>query len=247
MGPVGARSTSPEARCILTRPCSFNGVRQFLKNDRKSGLPHRPLLGAYFGCAIAQEQDTPGSVHIDVSDYAFGLNVVCCWGPFASSKIRLYPLQTAFEMVPGDIVFFLGRVLVHGVGDIVGGRRNMFDCYSHETVMSWADRMRHHEQFLLGKATLDPEIDEKIQKYGYFPRNAANPKKHSKQAPKPPKAKASKSSETKGKGKAIEENSEEEQEEGAQTITVPDTEPEDAADLFASLESYLYQNSGYHT
>jgi hypothetical protein len=67
----------------------------------------KPLCGAWFGCAINQNQITDGEPHIDKSNYHFGYNVVTGWGDFTSTLL-LWQIEQSIEILPGDAIFFLG-------------------------------------------------------------------------------------------------------------------------------------------
>ena len=53
-------------------------------------LDLKPLCGAWFGCAINQNQTQDGKPHLDHSDYAFGYNVIIGWGNFTLSRLLLW-------------------------------------------------------------------------------------------------------------------------------------------------------------
>ena len=98
----------------------------------------KPLCGAWFGCAINQNQTTDGEPHIDKSDYHFGYNVVTGWGDFTSTLL-LWQIEQSIEILPGDAVLFLGRLFTHNAVSITGCR-NIIDCFSHSNMFSWYEK-----------------------------------------------------------------------------------------------------------
>ncbi|KAI9748902.1 MAG: hypothetical protein M4579_007079, partial [Chaenotheca gracillima] len=130
----------------------FKSIVPYL--DPESNL--HPLCGAWHGCAINQNQTSDGKPHIDGNDYHFGLNVVTGWGNFTSSKLLLWQLGLAIEIVPGDAILFLGRLFTHNAIDIQGGSRNIVDAFTHLTTLTWVDRKGKHE-----KAERDKKIKAK--------------------------------------------------------------------------------------
>jgi hypothetical protein len=100
----------------------------------------KPLCGAWFGCAINQNQTTDGEPHIDKSDYHFGYNVVTGWGDFTSTLL-LWQIEQSIEILPGDAVLFFGRLFTHNAVSITGCR-NIIDCFSHDTVFTWHEKQK---------------------------------------------------------------------------------------------------------
>jgi hypothetical protein len=100
----------------------------------------KPLCGAWFSCAINQNQTTDGKPHIDKSDYHFGYNVVTGWGDFTSTLL-LWQIGQSIEILPGDAVFFFGRLFTHNAVSITGCR-NIIDCFSHSAMFSWHKKQK---------------------------------------------------------------------------------------------------------
>jgi hypothetical protein len=100
----------------------------------------KPLCGAWFGCAINQNQITDGEPHIDMSDYHFSFNVVTGWGNFTSTLL-LWQIEQSIEILLGDAVLFLGRLFTHNAISITGCR-NIIDCFSHSMIFSWHEKQK---------------------------------------------------------------------------------------------------------
>ena len=114
----------------------------------------KPLCGTWFGCAINQNQITDGEPHIDKSDYHFGYNVITGWGDFTSTLL-LWQIEQSIEILPGDAIFFFGRLFTHNAISITGCR-NIIDCFSHSTMFSWHETQKEKSK----KQKEEKEVDE---------------------------------------------------------------------------------------
>ncbi|KAI9747268.1 MAG: hypothetical protein M4579_007495, partial [Chaenotheca gracillima] len=131
----------------------FLDVRRYLPEDLQ------PLCEAWHGCAINRYQIKDGEPHIDSQDYKFGYNVVTGWGEFTTSKLLIWQLQLAIEIVPGDAVLFLGQNFTHNTVDIQGGERNIIDAFAHLKVMSWPTQRNVQLTSAKGKEKMTDEMD----------------------------------------------------------------------------------------
>ncbi|KAI9772246.1 MAG: hypothetical protein M1840_000995 [Geoglossum simile] len=112
----------------------YISIKDFLPPDIQ------PACGAWYACAINQDMTMDGIAHLDRSNYYCGLNVVVGWGDYTSSKLVLWDLGLVLELLPGDAILFLGRIITHNTVDIQGGVRNLVNCFVHQTPLSWKDK-----------------------------------------------------------------------------------------------------------
>jgi hypothetical protein len=117
----------------------FTSIKRFLPEGLK------PTCGAWYACAVNLGMTEDGTRHQDRSDYYCGLNVSVGWGEYQSSKLALWDLGLVMEALPGNAIFFLGRLITHNTVDIVGGTRNYLNCFVHQAPLSWKDQ-RHRER-----------------------------------------------------------------------------------------------------
>ncbi|KAI9761277.1 MAG: hypothetical protein M1840_001980 [Geoglossum simile] len=98
----------------------FSSIKKFLPE----GVV--PACGAWYACALNLSMTADG------------------WGSFKSSKLVLWQLGVVLETLPGDAVFFMGRLITHNTVDIQGGIRNLINCFVHQAPLSWKDQ-KHKE------------------------------------------------------------------------------------------------------
>ena len=49
----------------------------------------------------------------------------------------MYNLRLRWELKPGDVIFFAGRVVSHGVEEVTSGVRNSLDLFVHNSTVQW--------------------------------------------------------------------------------------------------------------
>ncbi|KAG0126664.1 hypothetical protein HOY82DRAFT_542426 [Tuber indicum] len=115
----------------------FTSIDRFLP----SGLAR--LAGAWHGVAVNQYM-VPGkdiaSTHVDWMDYPGGFNAVLPWGTYVGGNLVLWPMRIAYELKPGDCLFFRGGIIAHQVQEVARGVRNSLDLFCHKSAFDWRKR-----------------------------------------------------------------------------------------------------------
>jgi hypothetical protein len=112
---------------------SYTSIDKYLELDQ------RRLAGAWHGTAVNRQigSDDELKAHKDWKDAPKGLNCVVPWGDYTGGELTMYSLKLRWELKPGDVLFFGGRVISHGVEDVITGVRNSLDLFTHQSSMKW--------------------------------------------------------------------------------------------------------------
>ena len=102
----------------------------------------RALGGAWLGVAINLGQDDLIGVntHTDWNDKKYGFNCVLPFGDYTGAAIILWQLEVILELLPGDVLFFMGGIIAHNTEKVASGVRNSIDLFSHEKVFNWVKK-----------------------------------------------------------------------------------------------------------
>ncbi len=128
LGDRGLRNINPQMYGM------FRNLNQFLPKGIE------PVASPWLSVAANVWQYGPGNPHVDANDMGFGYNVVVGWDdkdkPW-TSDLLLWQVKLRIEVVPGDAIFFLGRIFTHNAVVTSGGPRHVVDLYSHATVLNY--------------------------------------------------------------------------------------------------------------
>src|SRR5579862_1999604 len=132
----------------------YTSIKAFLPPDIQ------PVYGSWYACAISQHIIDNGMMHLNRSDYYCGLNALVEWGNYTSSKLVFWNLDLAVELLPGNAIFFLNRIIHHSSIDVQQEIRNLVNCFVHQNPLSWKDK-KHKELTGYGH---EGKLDKKTKK-----------------------------------------------------------------------------------
>jgi hypothetical protein len=75
---------------------------------------------------------------------------------WTGGSLVLWQLQLVLDLEPGDVVFFMGRLIAHNT-TAVAGTRNSMDLSTHEKVETWAKLKQAGSVKIIEKRTQDEE------------------------------------------------------------------------------------------
>ena len=82
------------------------------------------------------------------------------WGNYTSFRLVFWNLDLAVELLPGDAIFFLSRIIHHSSVNVQGRIRNLVNCFVHQNLLSWKDK-KHKELTGYGH---EGKLDKKTKK-----------------------------------------------------------------------------------
>ncbi|KAI9746896.1 MAG: hypothetical protein M1835_002333 [Candelina submexicana] len=164
LGDVGLRNLNPRMYGM------FKHLAEFLP------LGVEPVASPWLSVATNVFQYGAGNPHVDFNDMGFGYNVVVGWADKGSdwtSDLLLWQVKLRIEMVPGDAVFFLGRIFTHNAVVTSGGPRHVVDLYSHAAVLNYCKGIKRR-----GGQRDQPDKDIKNFEIGFQRYDAPDPGYH---------------------------------------------------------------------
>ncbi|ELR06443.1 hypothetical protein VC83_08402 [Pseudogymnoascus destructans] len=127
--------------------------RRYGRVDKHLSESQKRLGGAWHGTVVNRQIGNSDELraHKDWKDWPKGLNAVVPWGDYQGGALTMYNLGLQWEMRPGDVIFFGGRVVSHGVEDVLSGVRNSLNLMVHTSTIRWVEKQELDENEELAK------------------------------------------------------------------------------------------------
>lgn len=131
----------------LLRPESY---KEYTEIDRFLGPDERRLAGAWHGATINRDTgtDEEAKPRKNFKEWPHSLSAMVPFGEYTGGNVKFYNLGLEFELQPGDVLIYNGRVLSYGIEEVTDGYRHSLDLAVQSAVAkSGKSGQRHHRAF----------------------------------------------------------------------------------------------------
>jgi hypothetical protein len=134
--------------------------------DKHLSPSQKRLSGAWHGVAVNRQIGSTDELraHKDWKDWSKGLNAVVPWGDYTGGGLTMYNLRLRWELKPGDVIFFAGRVVSHGVEEVTSGVRNSLDLFVHNSTVQWVRKQEKEAKKALNTLVRQQEKGGQVKK-----------------------------------------------------------------------------------